>query len=107
MALADVLKAIEALDASAVVSVDIAHVSGMESALLSGLRKHTRASVTQSQGQGVDLRVAHVHLKIRPDDDAWMAVVVKDRVGNSATYAFPGPNGTGRFVLTPSGWAQP
>jgi hypothetical protein len=105
MALADVLKAIEALDASAVVSVEIAHVSGMEWAVIAAMGKHTKAPITQSQGEGVDLRRAHVHLKIRPDDDAWLVVVVKDRVGNSNSTSHPGT--TGRFVLTPSGWAQP
>jgi len=104
MALADVLKVIEGLDVSALVTVDIAHTSGMESAVLTGLYKHTRADVRQ-QDQFRDLRRAHVHLKIRPDDDAWMVTVVTDRAKNSSSISHPGT--TGRFVLTPSGWSQP
>lgn len=105
--LSEVLKVLETLDASALVTVDIAHTSGMESAVVAAVGKHTRAAITQSQGRGVDLRRAHVHLKITPDIDAWAVTVVKARTAMSSDAGTGRFGTTGRFVLTPSGWAQP
>lgn len=105
--LSEVLKVIEGLDASAVVSIDIAYTSGMESAVVAAMGKHTRAAITHSQGRGVDPRRAHVHLKITPDSDAWVVTVVIARTAMSSDAGTGRFGIAGRFVLTPSGWAQP